>query len=52
VFDGRDRRRAGAIVPRVDHPSSRSTVMRTITSTITAGEPGFVEGLEEQSHER
>jgi hypothetical protein len=42
------------MVPLVDHPSSRSTVMRTITSTLTiaASEPGLVEGLEEQSHER
>ena len=52
MFDGRDRRGAGAIVPLVNHPSSRSTVMRTITITVTASEPGFVEGLEEQSHER
>jgi hypothetical protein len=52
VSDGRDRRGAGAIVPLADHPSARSTVTRTITSTITAREPGFVEGLEEQSHER
>jgi len=26
--------------------------MRTITSTITTREPGFVAGLEEQRHER